>query len=119
MPQSIIVNHGTSWENAKQIAQHGFTPSREEGSYLGRGVYAADEAKAMRFAQDNARHGGEGGGAMIQMRVTVDDVKTVYNKTSGNQHKGSDAVYYQPGYEGGVRASEFCFREGAKIEILR
>ena len=45
MPTTIIVNHGTSWANAKSIAQHGFSPSREEGSYLGAGVYAANEAK--------------------------------------------------------------------------
>ena len=44
MPTTIIVNHGTSWANAKSIAQHGFSPSREEGSYLGAGVYAANEA---------------------------------------------------------------------------
>ena len=28
-----ILYHGTSWENAKRIAQNGFQPSREEGSY--------------------------------------------------------------------------------------
>ena len=56
------------------------------------------------------------------MRVTVDDdkIKTVYEKTSGSDHKGADALYYQPGYNTGynARAAEFCFREGAKIEVL-
>ena len=122
MPTTIIVNHGTSWANAKSIAQHGFSPSREEGSYLGAGVYAANEAKATRFAHDAARHGGEGGGALITMRVTVPDVKTVYEKTSGTEHKGSQALFYQPGYNSdpanNARASEFVFREGAQIEVL-
>ena len=40
MPYTFTVHHGTSWENAKNIAQNGFKPSREQGSYLGAGVYA-------------------------------------------------------------------------------
>ena len=118
MPQTFIVHHGTSWENAKNIAQNGFRPSREEGSYLGAGVYAGDKAKATRFAETDSWHGGDGGAAVIKMRVTVDDVKTVYGHTSGGTGNRSDAIYYQPGYGGSVKNPEFCLREGANIEIL-
>ena len=63
-------------------------------------------------------HGGDGGAAVIKMRVTVDDVKTVYRHTSGDTGNRSDAIYYQPGYGGSVKNPEFCLREGANIEIL-
>ena len=53
MPQTFYVHHGTSWENAKSIAQEGFKPSREKGSYLGAGVYAGDKSKATRFAESD------------------------------------------------------------------
>ena len=117
MPE-IIVHHGTSWDAAKEIAQHGFKPSREEGSYLGKGVYAGDHDKAMRFAQNDNWHGGGGGAAMITMRVTVPEVKTVYRQTKGNEHKDASAIYYQPGYGGSVKNPEFCLRDGANIEVL-
>merc|ERR1712224_635888 len=52
-------------------------------------------------------HGGEGGSALITMKVTVDDVKTVYGRTNGNEGNKSDAIFYQPGYGGSVKNPEF------------
>ena len=52
------------------------------------------------------------------MKVTVDDVKTVYNKTSGKEHRGADAIYYQPGHGGSVKNPEFCIRDASKIEVV-
>ena len=118
MPYSFVVHHGTSWENAKNIAQNGFKPSREQGSYLGSGVYAGDKAKALRFANSDSWHGGDGGAALIKMRVTVDDVKTVYGHTNGNVGGKNDAVFYQPGYGGSVKNAEFCIRDAANVEVL-
>jgi hypothetical protein len=58
MPYTFYVHHGTSWDNAKKIAQDGFKPSREKGSYLGAGVYAGDkERKTKQHASQRARAG--------------------------------------------------------------
>ena len=118
MPYTFTVHHGTSWENAKNIAQNGFKPSREQGSYLGAGVYAGDKDKATRFANSDDWHGGEGGSALITMKVTVDDVKTVYGRTNGNEGNKSDAIFYQPGYGGSVKNPEFCIRDAKNIEVV-
>jgi hypothetical protein len=118
MPYTFYVHHGTSWDNAKKIAQDGFKPSREKGSYLGAGVYAGDKDKATRFAKSESWHGGEGGAALLTMKVTVDDVKTVYGHTNSSTGNKSDAVYYQPGYGGSVKNPEFCIRDASSIEVL-
>ena len=70
----------------------------------------------MRFAKNDNWHGGEGGSAMIRMRVTVDDVKTVYGHTSSNSNPG--ALYYQPGYGGSVKNPEFCIKDASNVEVL-
>ena len=55
---------------------------------------------------------------MLTLKVTVDDVKTVYGKTSGHEHPSADAIYYQPGYGGSVKNPEICVRDASKVEVV-
>ena len=81
--------HGTSWENAKDIALNGFRPSAD--GRLGAGVYVAAKDKATRFAA-NSRHGGEDG-VLIKSVVTVKNPKFLKGGDAAtSDYKSHDAV---------------------------
>ncbi len=87
---SFIAYHGTSLENAKNIAKTGFRAS--DDGCLGRGVYVGPEQKAIKFARDHERHHGKDG-ALVKALVTIDNPKFLRGgnaKTS--DHASHDAL---------------------------
>ena len=80
--------HGTSWEAATKIAREGFKPSID--GCLGPGVYVGRRDKALRFAQDHARHGSSAGG-LITTVVSFSRPKFVAGDDCGWQAEGYDA----------------------------
>jgi hypothetical protein len=80
--------HGTSWTNAQRIQRDGFIES--ESGLLGAGVYVARQDKALRFAQDQSRHGGSAGG-LVEVLVTVTNPKYVSSNNTSWRAEGHDA----------------------------
>ena len=65
---TMVFYHGTSWEIAQTIEREGFRESSD--GCLGPGVYVGREDKALRFAKDQERHGGDEGG-LIKVEVRI------------------------------------------------
>ena len=86
--QVLKLFHGTSWTNAQRIQRDGFIES--SGGLLGPGIYVAREDKAMRFAQDNERHGG-GAGGLVEVLVTMRNPKYVRSNNTSWRSEGYDA----------------------------
>lgn len=87
-PQELKLFHGTSWTNAQRIKRDGFIES--QGGLLGAGIYVARQDKALRFAQDQSRHGGSAGG-LVEVLVTVTNPKYVSSNNTSWQFEGHDA----------------------------
>ena len=112
-PGPLWFFHGTSWENAEAIERDGFIPS--EAGCLGPGVYIVRCDKALRFARDAGRHGGDEGG-LVKVRVTIRNPKFV---------SGDDETWQQEGYDA-CRADhtsrsdhmEWCVADHAQLAVL-
>ena len=105
--------HGTSWENAKDIAKNGFKPSAD--GRLGPGVYVADKTKATKFAA-NLRHGGEDG-VLIKSRVTVNNPKFLRGGDAPKgDHPSHDAI--RTNWTGSSPNPEWVIRNAAKVEPI-
>ena len=80
--------HGTSWELAQAIEREGFLKSSD--GCLGPGVYVGREGKALRFARDGSRHGGNAGG-LIKVKVRVYNPKLTETDDRAWRYEGFDA----------------------------
>ena len=87
-PKTLRFSHGTSWENAQSILANGFTPSSV--GCLGPGVYVGRTDKALRFARNGNRHGGDCGG-LVEVSVTIRRPKFVDSDDHSWQAEGYDA----------------------------
>ena len=87
-PRELLFYHGTSLANAREIEASGFTPSVD--GCLGAGVYVGRPDKALRFARNALRHGGDEGG-LLEVKVTVRNPTFVQSNYCGWQAEGHDA----------------------------
>uniref|UniRef100_A0A7S0A4G8 PARP catalytic domain-containing protein n=1 Tax=Pyrodinium bahamense TaxID=73915 RepID=A0A7S0A4G8_9DINO len=107
----MTMYHGTSWANAQRIQRDGFKPSAD--GCLGPGVYFANQDKAIRFAKDTSRHGGEP--ALVEVRVCTRTMKKVVGDDSSWQRQGYDACY--PSHTSKSRNPEWCLKSCEHIVV--
>ena len=112
-PGPLVFFHGTSWENASSIEHDGFVPS--EAGCLGPGVYVGRCDKALRFARDAQRHGGEEGG-LVKIRVTIRNPKFVSSDDDTWQEAGYDAC--RADHTSRSEHMEWCIADSAQLEVL-
>ena len=112
-PGKLVFFHGTSWENAQAIEKDGFVPS--EVGCLGPGIYVGRCDKALRFARDADRHGGDAGG-LVKVRVTIRNPKFVSSDDETWQDEGYDAC--RADHTTLSRHMEWCINDKAPLEVL-
>jgi hypothetical protein len=106
--------HGTSCEAALKIGHEGFIES--VSGCLGQGIYVARREKAMRFAKDTARHGGEIGG-MIEVLVTIKRPKYVNLNDTSWREEGHDAC--RAAQTSASMNMEWCIKDRSQVEVAR
>lgn len=111
--QQLKLFHGTSWERAQLIRDVGFMES--EDGCLGRGVYAARQEKALRFAKDGARHGGQYGG-LVSLLITFKKPKYVKNDDQSWREEGHDAC--RADHTTASTNMEWCVKDRSQVRVL-
>lgn len=114
-PQRMKFCHGTTWQNAQNIARAGFVPS--QSGCLGQGVYVAREDKARRFVALTCAEAGTDCGGLVHLVVTVANPKYVLSNDYHWQSEGWDACRAER-----TTAStnmEWCIRDAHQIEVTR
>jgi len=110
--QYITLYHGTSWAAGQSIiSSDKFIPS--EDGCLSRGVYAAAEDKAQRFAV--MRNGDEG--AVLEVVCEYTRAKHVASNDSSWRSEGYDACFATS-----TSAStnfEWCFKDAQQVKVKR
>ena len=114
--QTLKFFHGTSWEIAQRIQRDGFIESSDPDGCLGPGVYVAQREKALRFAQDTARHGGRLGG-LVEVLVSFHKAKYV---------RSNDTTWRQEGFDA-CRADEttrstnmeWCIANRSQVQVMQ
>ena len=116
-PLTLVLYHGTSWENATKIASAGFDLSRAHNGLLGRGVYVAREDKARRFAENGSWHQGQEGG-LIKVHVNVRNPKYVSNSSNIGRwwDEGYDACRVD--HTTASPNMEWCVLDPSQIRVL-
>ena len=109
--------HGTSVRIAERIYMTGFEAST--AGALGPGVYLARKDKAERFARDFGRHGGEGGGAIVEVIAHIYRPKYVSQDDLHGQWRaeGFDAV--RTDKTSFSINMEWCIADPRNVDIVR
>lgn len=105
--------HGTSWDAAQRIVREGFKVS--EDGCLGRGVYVARRDKALRFAKNRSRHGGEAGG-LVTAVVSFEHPKFVSGDDDEWQYEGYDAC--RTDATSASEHMEWCLKELSQLRVI-
>ena len=113
-PKTLRFSHGTSWENAQAISRSGFEPSAT--GCLGPGIYVGRTDKALRFARNSARHGGDCGG-LVEVAVTIRQPKFVAGNDYDWQAEGYDACRAE--YTSVSDNMEWCIKSPSQCIIVK
>ena len=106
--------HGTSWDAAKKIAQHGFRPS--SGGCLGPGVYAGPVELALQFALKQC--GGGMTGAIVAVRFTAARPAYVEGDNTAWQAAGLRHDACCAAQTSCSPSMEWCIRDPARVTVL-
>ena len=106
--------HGTSWNIAAGIMTQGFIPST--AGRLGQGIYVAEYDKARRFAQDKSWHGGAGGCALLEVKITFRNPKYVKSDDDTWQRQGFDAC--RADRTSMSRNMEWCVKNKSQVTVM-
>jgi hypothetical protein len=112
--KTLRFSHGTSWENAVSIREHGFATSAD--GCLGPGIYVGRTDKALNFAKSAIRHGGNCGG-LVEVAVTIRKPKFVTSDDTTWQAEGYDACRA----EGTTFSNkmEWCIKSPSQVQVLK
>ena len=112
--RTLKLYHGTSWDAAQSIKREGFMLSSH--GCLGMGIYVGHLSKALRFAQDGARHGGPEGG-LVECLVHFRTPKFVSSDDQTWHDMGFDAC--RADHTSASTHMEWCLKDPSQLEVLR